>query len=757
MSNWESFTYSPKKIIKSKVLKPHSLLLITLLIFSFSYIPFSAPRSKVVVSVNPSEKLGVFSRLLYGVNHRYHLNGVGCWDGRRNAPRDTVWMCALETGITFFRFPGGTVGTTYHWTDGVGPPARREKSVSGFDGRPLNNTYGFDEHMYFVESLNASTSVVVNFGSGTPEEAAAWVAYANGDPDDNRVIGRDILGRDWMTVGYWARLREENQQRMGVPPHPYNIIYWELGNEIFGSWEFSWTHSVEKYAFGGVETHLNEPVVKARNWMETSSISDGTPNQIFYVRYPPIVEGSLKLSVDGREWLPVENLSPYGPEDKVFTINWTTGEIRFGDNRNGAIPPNGSAIRVSYDCHHQGFVDFYQKMKMVDENIKVGSCFGSVKFIRLMGEEHPYDFLVIHSYHKVHASDPRKGYAESLVAPLILRESLETLREALERFAGDRADDVEIVVSEYNFNPQEGSSEHFGHSLARAIYVGCMLKMFIEENVSAANLHCFTTPGIRGRWGSAILSPVPNVMRLPASYTLELFSRYLEPILISVNAENIPQVDVEYNGRDHSTSYSVSLFEVLGSRNEEGDIISLLLINKDIENAMDCELRIDGIEGEWMGATYTLTADNVSSFNSMEVLEKPREQSLYLNNMRLLPFPVDFIIGSLDVEVDPTRMYAVSIEEEYLGEVGGLIQLSLPPHSITVLRLSKESAPQPLRRICRVEFYWDGELKYVDTEESYMWSLDFTEFGIHTLKILVVANCSKISIERTLLIVNWKR
>jgi hypothetical protein len=44
-------------------------------------------------------------------------------------------------------------------------------------------------------------------GGGEPAEAAAWVAYANGSPADQKVIGKDSTGYDWKTVGYWASLR----------------------------------------------------------------------------------------------------------------------------------------------------------------------------------------------------------------------------------------------------------------------------------------------------------------------------------------------------------------------------------------------------------------------------------------------------------------------------------------------------------------------------------------------------------------------
>ena len=66
--------------------------------------------------------------------------------------------------------------------------------------------------------------------SGTAEEAAAAVAFFNGDVDDDRVIGVDEEGRDWQTVGEWARLRAA-----GGHPDPARIELWEVGNEVYGA------------------------------------------------------------------------------------------------------------------------------------------------------------------------------------------------------------------------------------------------------------------------------------------------------------------------------------------------------------------------------------------------------------------------------------------------------------------------------------------------------------------------------------------
>lgn len=83
--------------------------------------------------------------------------------------------------------------------------------------------------MHLLDNAHAQAVITVDYGSGLqwnsihtklvapftnsqPQEAAAWVAYANGDASlygtlGDITIGVDALGNDWKTVGFWAKLR----------------------------------------------------------------------------------------------------------------------------------------------------------------------------------------------------------------------------------------------------------------------------------------------------------------------------------------------------------------------------------------------------------------------------------------------------------------------------------------------------------------------------------------------------------------------
>lgn len=151
-----------------------------------------------------------------------------------------------EAGITLLRYPGGGYSDNYHWSTHAMSPWSDGRTGYLGPGTDFGSVAGV------VERFGGAMMITVNYGSnlqgtgpGEPKEAAAWVAYANGDPDDpsEHVIGVDGAGNDWQTVGYWASLRaseplEEDDGRNFLRiarPEPLGVEYWEIGNEVFGN------------------------------------------------------------------------------------------------------------------------------------------------------------------------------------------------------------------------------------------------------------------------------------------------------------------------------------------------------------------------------------------------------------------------------------------------------------------------------------------------------------------------------------------
>jgi hypothetical protein len=151
-----------------------------------------------------------------------------------------------EAGVTLLRWPGGGYADNYHWSIHRMTPWFNDPAQSGYLG-PGSDFGGF---VSLLASFEGAAMITVNYGSnlagdgpGEPQEAAAWVAYANGDPSSDVAIGADSTGKDWGTVGAWAALRaadplaaDDGRNFLRIAhPSPLGIRYWEIGNEVFGN------------------------------------------------------------------------------------------------------------------------------------------------------------------------------------------------------------------------------------------------------------------------------------------------------------------------------------------------------------------------------------------------------------------------------------------------------------------------------------------------------------------------------------------
>ncbi|NOZ06591.1 MAG: hypothetical protein GXP41_09635 [Chloroflexi bacterium] len=562
------------------------------------------------ISIAAQQRLGDISPLLYGFNHRFQQNGGNVWDTQNQQVYPEVLDRSQQIGFTIARFPGGTVSSTYHWTDGIGPPETRPPGISGHNGAPVTNEYGLDEQMLYMEETGATTNIVVNFGTGTAQEAAAFVAYANGSITDSTPIGVDELGVDWGTVGGWAAKREENQQRLGKVPHPYNIRYWEVGNELYGDWEYTWTHDPIPYALGGTAWHTNEPLVLPDDWRDRVSRSTGQSDQVFFVRYPPVVTGTQTVTVSGTLWQAVPDLAGAGPNDTVYTFDPLHGAVRFGDGVHGRVPPLGAAIWASYESGpHDGFTDYYAAMKRVDRDIKIGSCFTSPAFLQAMGSERPYDFLIAHLYHMIGSNDLATARLIMLAGPGLKQQHLQDLRQGIQQYAGGRADQVELLVTEYNvvLNTTHTPTPRYGMSLDQGLFIANMLRVMIEEGVTVGNMHALIGPeAANGGWGNTIaLSPYPELIPRTEAYVLQLFSQHFESQRVQSEVSAAPML-----------TDTLPALTAVASTDNAGTRLTLLAINQSATDPITATLAISGFVPAPTAQVWTLNGPAITSYNA---------------------------------------------------------------------------------------------------------------------------------------------
>lgn len=85
---------------------------------------------------------------------------------------------------------------------------------------------------------------------------------------------------------------------------------------------------------------------------ELQGVSTGGANQTFTVAFPPVFDDEtlypLVVKVGGIIYTRVDTLAGSGAADEVYTFNFSTGLLTFGDNLTGKIPPVGQNITVTY-------------------------------------------------------------------------------------------------------------------------------------------------------------------------------------------------------------------------------------------------------------------------------------------------------------------------------------------------------------------------------------------------------------------------
>ena len=126
--------------------------------------------------------------------------------------------------IPILRWPGGNFVSGYHWLDGVGPLADRPRRSELAWYAEESNRFGTDEFIQYCRAVGTEPHICVNMGTGTMDEAQAWVEYCNGTGNTS-----------------WANLRRTHGH-----PEPYRVRYWGLGNEMHGGWQIG-SLSAEDY------------------------------------------------------------------------------------------------------------------------------------------------------------------------------------------------------------------------------------------------------------------------------------------------------------------------------------------------------------------------------------------------------------------------------------------------------------------------------------------------------------------------------
>lgn len=178
-----------------------------------------------------------------------------------------------DRNVGLLKWPGGNVTSTYEWEDGIGPieerPIRPNVVWNGLDP----NLMGTAEYVEFCEHTGVEATITVGVtveDTGrefqppepiTPQDAANWVEYCNGD----------------RTTEY-GKLRAEHGYE-----EPFGVEVWEIGNEVWGGWQAGGTDDPAKFAERAAEfidamTAVDDSITVIPDGMDPKYDDEGLPD-----------------------------------------------------------------------------------------------------------------------------------------------------------------------------------------------------------------------------------------------------------------------------------------------------------------------------------------------------------------------------------------------------------------------------------------------------------------------------------------------
>jgi alpha-N-arabinofuranosidase len=583
--------------------------------------PPTAVTPLTAVTINAGRPQATIAPAVFGSTMLAPDGDMGAFD----TSTGTFWPSFLHdltkgVYVGSLRFPGGITAESYQWQRAIGPQAGRLPNPIAPANGPSDSTVGPDEFGQLLDRTGAAGVMTINFATGSPADAAALVQYMTGKPGSSA----------------WADRRVADGH-----PAPYNVPWWEVGNEeqVSPYWALRTPVQVGGppgacsdaetclYIYGGTTEISRRPVVTADDRRIVADISPGLPNETFEVAYPPVVPGTATVDVAGQPWTQVASLATAAPGDLVYTLDPDTGVITFGDGIHGAIPFRYARITAGYDSGpHPGFLSFYAAMKRANPAIHVCASENSRRFIEAMGSRLPYDCLQVHPYispRTLSSSEPIDAYEHKVMgAPFLEAQAVEQ-REAQTTAHAKRH--VPIVLSEYgqlvSSTPDSALAPYYLSSLDEALLNASQLADFIRLGVPVADRQLLdaelppaslTTSSLRhiAPWsaGGAIVTDGTRTVVEPPGQMLELMKPLAGERRLGISVAADPKLT---SAGGHPIG---DLNVIAGSGGGHLDVIA---INRSPDAAIPVRLSIAGFFGSGRATTTTLDGPSALSFNDL--------------------------------------------------------------------------------------------------------------------------------------------
>lgn len=606
---------------------------------SFCFLLFAAaslaPGARAVeIQVNAQTVEQVVSPLVFGNSVIYDGDCMGFskWVStqRQYENARNVWNSYLpyiaEMRPTALRYPHGLGSNNFYWKDGIGPITKRNPN---YDGTGIPQTFGTDEFLQYAEELGAEPILVVNVSvagkrTGSVQDAADWVEYCNAPADGSNPNG----GTDW------AALRAANGHR-----EPYGVKYWELGNEeTFPGWA-DYARRVREYsaAMKAVDPTIQvgvigtgggiDPVWQRADWLKYHTFMLERAGSAFdfwtHHTHLPAASGDLGGLTFVRDGASLETDFEL-PSASEYRFRITT-ESR-------CVPGQCPSLSLQVDGEHvgswtsSGFMDLF-----TSDPVRLSK--GAHK-VRLAIRSPRGESLIVSPQIQAVDSQGQTVFVD-------LRNSLEWYQalqsgsnlvdevfQASRSYTGGKP----VFVTEINVQYLDGNKPPFlskSSALREMLSLASIYHALIRAGVYLANYWLL----FEERNGLGVLEGVasdaetgelgrPTPRKRPVFHLLKAYSSHMLDRVVSSKVYGSPTfsggpqtgVVLGFVNKDFETPY----IQTLASLSDEGDRLSLFVLNLDPGRDYEIPLRIDGFSFQQKVRIRTITGTSPAAENEPE-------------------------------------------------------------------------------------------------------------------------------------------
>ena len=344
----------------------------------------------------------------------------------------------------------------------------------------------------------------------------------------------------------------------------------------------------------------------------------------------------------GTQWTEVSDLGTAGADEQVYSVDYKTGAVHFGDGTHGAIPQSGQQITADYSVERDGFVQISQAMRstmdqineynsengLAEKEIHIYSSFETEGFVNQMhesGKDDLYDGLTIHPY----SGTPAGGSSTE--------ESRETFYYDAMLKGDAKAADVENyvtlmqkydqtkvpVISEYGIFR---STDTMVRSQTHALYIARAIMEYVRLGSPYIQKHCLVD------WyseGADSLGPTQQAVIQAVSTggstadgtgEFRFFSTPSASVFEMLNGSFGDQVISSSLNYEQQLDNGVDQYSVMTSKDAEGNIYAAI-VNLNLEGENKMNIRIEG--QDLTGRTMEVQSLSGDSFYAENTLDQP--------------------------------------------------------------------------------------------------------------------------------------